>query len=485
MRTEAARFFAYYGQISEEAQKQLIFCVTNELFTIDLRTECGNALAEQGVAAALAASAAATLTRHKESRLRELGATLLKVMGPTASEQIPDLLRLLKNSDPAPRYEAGRALARIGRAALAKVVRLVNSQAADVRDGAIFTLGEAGTELPPGAAAVLAGVVLRGDNSDASVALRALEKLGPLAAEAVPGLVEAMETRSSELKAKIASALGYIHERADLAVPVLQKALKERSGDVRALAAHALVSYGAGAQGAFDDLARTLLKDKEVDVRALSVEAIVATGSDPEHVRSLLIEALKDDWPTTRMVASQSLSRFGAPAVPALLAQLDAAESNVREAAADALWKIGAPLNVPALTKLVGLWLADLGSVRVAAGNALRTMGRSALIALPDFLLDFSHPNPSRRQETAALIADIFQVMARDVSDLDDATLGREANAIRNAASLAREALKDGDQRSEEIIQQIEASLALYSAERAGAQRWRRGLASHIWRELF
>jgi hypothetical protein len=115
------------------------------------------------------------------------------------------------------------------------------------------------------------------------------------------------------------------------------------------------------------------LKDEKDWVRLFAADVLL-TRADPAAV-SALVEALDDDDEYVRQRAAKALQRIGAPAVLALTNMLNDTDSYVRAAAVYALGKIGGSAAIPALTNM----LNDTDSyVRDTASSALRELQYSS-----------------------------------------------------------------------------------------------------------
>src|SRR5205807_5807061 len=123
-----------------------------------------------------------------------------------APEALPEILKLLKDSDASVRVAAARALWKLDPKQTATVVPVLIEGVKDqkhwaVRGRAIFVLGE----------------------------------IGPAAKESVPALCEALKDKKYEdIRALAATSLGNMGAAAKPAVPQLRAALEDEDRDVRA-----------------------------------------------------------------------------------------------------------------------------------------------------------------------------------------------------------------------------------------------------------
>lgn len=233
----------------------------------------------------------------------------------------------------------------------------------------------------------LAGVArdFRQPLSERVAAARALGKLGPRAALAVPDLVGIMDRlRGDELEPlqeAVVETLGLIGSAARPALPALARAaarstdielarkravdqilnapdsanvdalaaqLASRDASLRVRAAKALADLGPAARAAAPALV-VALADPDNDVRRGSIAAYRAvlpgTKPPPELVRAIAVD-LKDADAGVRLIAARTLGRLGsaasaaAPDLEAIRADIDA---DVRRAVLDALARLTAP----------------------------------------------------------------------------------------------------------------------------------------------
>ncbi|MBN9520023.1 HEAT repeat domain-containing protein [bacterium] len=145
------------------------------------------------------------------------------------------------------------------------------------------------------------------DRDIAAGAVAALAAFGPVAAAAIPELIQAVWYGESEVRPAAARALGRMGADADTVVPALGKVLADRDSAVVRAAVEALAEFGPAAApclpeltatiagavvaGQFDRVSETILALRAVtaDVRA----AIRNHLPDPEHQRQARI-ALKE-----------------------------------------------------------------------------------------------------------------------------------------------------------------------------------------------
>jgi HEAT repeat protein len=134
--------------------------------------------------------------------------------------------------------------------------------------------------------------------------------------------------------------------KSDEALPSLHELLRDADPERRWWAARAMAAVGT-------ESARTqlivALGDPDAYVRACAAHGLGEPGDGLEQAVPPLIKSLADISPLVSRVAADSLARIGSPAVPALIAALEAEGASVRAGAARALCIIQPEEAVPAL----------------------------------------------------------------------------------------------------------------------------------------
>lgn len=186
---------------------------------------------------------------------------------------------------------------------------LDSSQPHLVRLNAMETLGRIG-ELGEIALPTFVEILNRpqGEKEPAHDELRvgaadALWLLGPLAAPALPALIDAAREDWSPMRIAAITTIGQIGPQSEIAIPMLVDViLFDEAGEVREAAADALGKIGSPAWPAL----RQLQQDPEEDVRQYVMRAVVQMGDSPV-VRQLLLNGLKDESSLVRIEAANEL----------------------------------------------------------------------------------------------------------------------------------------------------------------------------------
>ena len=202
---------------------------------------------------------------------------------------------------------------------------------------------------------------------------------------AVPALLEALQVEYFTVRSRAALALGKIGD--PVAIRPLLYALKDTEDEVRIAACLALGSLKD--PSTFDDITNVLLDDPKIEVRQAAARALGNTG----HPAALpyLMEALHDSywWYEREYAASDlllAIEKMGITAVNPLIAALQDKEGTVRKFAAILLGKLGDPRAIEPL----GMALYDLHhEVGKVSAEALARFGIPALDVLIEAL---SHP---------------------------------------------------------------------------------------------
>jgi hypothetical protein len=235
--------------------------------------------------------------------------------------------------------------------------------------------------------------------------------------------------------------------------------LRDPSPKVRERAAMDAFNAGEDAAPVVPALVDLLLRERDRDVRDMAVDALGSVGKSSAMAGAALAPVLRADSEIrTRVKAAEALQRLGtaAPqAVPALLAALADASSEVRQAAAEALGSYPghADVVVPALA-------AGLGDEDVAAGGllALRAFGAAAAPAVPALRQFIAAPGSNEFLRRRALWT-LVRIGATAVAAEPEcvALLQHSDPGMRVAAASALLAL---GRQSEPAMQALRASLS-------------------------
>jgi HEAT repeat protein len=202
---------------------------------------------------------------------------------------------------------------------------------------------------------------------------------------AVPALLEALQGEYFTVRSRAALALGKIGD--PKALQPLLRALKDPEDEVRMAACLALGYFKD--PSTFDDITNVLLDDPKIEVRQAAARALGNT----QHPAALpyLMEALHDSywWYEREYAASDlllAIEKMGVAAVGPLIEALQDKEGTVRKFAAILLGKLGDPRAIEPL----GMTLYDLHhEVGKVSAASLAQFGGPAIDILFEAL---SHP---------------------------------------------------------------------------------------------
>ena len=369
---------------------------------------------------------------HKYSQVRLKAIVGLGRTGAAARDAVPRIAKALGDPDKNIRDAAGKALARIGPAAVPVLIQELKSPA----------------------------------SRNHILAARSLAIIGPEAADAVPALTECLKQKDSELLAMVAHALGEIGPLSSKAAASLTLLLGDASPEVQEQSRAALAKIGPGAIPAL----RGALKSPQSSIRRRAADLLALQGSKAKEATGDLIALLKDKQPAVRKSAALALAAIGPEASQASDALVECAQdtdASVRAAAALALGEIRA--RGQAISTLVNLFRDPVHDVRFQAIGAIIKIGPSALNGLINTI-----PHENIHMRTSAIFAlgeigpDAKDAVALLIDQLQDKLpLIRNQSALSlgkigpRAAGNAVEPLKESIRKESDIPVRISMRLAL------------------------
>ena len=255
-----------------------------------------------------------------------------------------------------------------------------------------------GEEPPPsGAFAQWQAKIASADAGERQRAIVVLTELLPDQAAAVPYLAEALGDSDHSVRRSAAVAL---IEAGPDALPDLIDCLESPDAEVRLRAAEIIRAFAFNAATAVDSLV-VLLDDEDPAVREAAAATLQAIG--PAALPAL-IAALRSPGVEVRLRAAEVIRPFGpksAAAVEPLVALLDDEDADVRQASSATLEAIGESA-APAADRLNALLYDDDADVRRAALFALgRTDGftSEALPALEEYVAGYPKGTQPRQAQ--------------------------------------------------------------------------------------
>ena len=311
--------------------------------------------------------------KDRDNSVRSQAIRALATMGEPARAAVPELVPLLAVQDPAVGYRALKLLEALldrttARKELPDLLQLAISQPTSHAGQLVGTLA------PDDVIPLLSPSIRVGDPALRAAAIHLAGRFGRRGAEAVPALIEALESPEPAVALAAAESLGEV-AAGEPAVRALGRALENPSQDVRWRSASALEQIGPAAAAALPAL-RTHLQDPAEYVRICSARAMGVVSGKREEAAKFLVDEL-----------TTSASPYVWQAIPAL-----------------------ADLGVvnPAIIDIIVKRLPE-GSERDCgispeASRALAKLGKRAERALPPLERTLVHPCAWARVEAARAI---------------------------------------------------------------------------------
>jgi HEAT repeat protein len=382
----------------------------------DIRQAAVRALGRAYPLAAAVVPALVAALKDRSGEVREAVLETLAELGPMARAAAPALLKMLGKRDADVRCEALRTLRQLllpASTMLPHLLRfLADRKADDLRVCAAEGLEELGTAAGPALPGLLAAARVLWRDLFKPVS-EALANLGEKAVSAVAVLVTAFEQASdSYVRCLAARALGRIGPAAAAAVPSLLKVVEETDdgGWVEHDAALALLLIGGADELAVERLlagctdspnfsedvmdglrsmrrrpeaalprSREALRDEDELARVVAAAVLVRSGREVENVVPVLVDLVNEKQrPTSKWSGDELAARVlgwcgehGRAGLPALRQALASRSNALRFEAARALVELGQPVAdaLPVLKATLTEWATEeMGS------GALRTL---------------------------------------------------------------------------------------------------------------
>jgi len=359
-------------------------------------------------------------------------AALNALLGVPAVRQaaVPKLAALLKDNNPAIRERAARALGRMGPSAADALPTLL--QAARTAEGAP-AYADALAQIGPKALPALLDILQKNKPEESKWVLRILHSFGP---PAVPVLGEALKSNSPEVRVSAANALAEMGHEADAAAKPLFVLIKDSSPAVQAAAFGALVAVHADS-GRLKPLLQEALGDKSPEVRRAAAAGMAALGGAAALGVDGLVDLLSDDNPAGRIAAVGALGQLGdkaAPAVKALVSRLD--DPVLQSSIIDALGHIG-PAAAPAVPRLVEMTKSKKDDQRTSILPVLTGIGPGAKEALPMIYEAVRDSAPDVRASAATALAAVETDNDKAIAVLAPLVRNTESGKVRRVAAHA------------------------------------------------
>jgi HEAT repeat protein len=260
---------------------------------------------------------------------------------------------------------------------------------------------------------------------------------------AVPALLNLLKDEYYIVRESSVCALGNIGDVQ--VIPSLFPMLKDKDPEVRSAACIAIAKFRD--PSTFDEIANVLLDDPKIEVRQSAAFAL----SETKHFAAIpfLMEALRDSfwWYEREQAAAEllkSIGKFGSAVIEPLIDALGDREGSVRRLAATALGELKDPRAIEEL----GMTLYDLHhEVGKAAAQALAKFGPQAVDILIESL---SHAEAGIRENAILALGNIqdMRVAPALIEMLHDPERTNQKQALQALGQLR-------DQRVLPVIKEI------------------------------
>jgi HEAT repeat protein len=294
-RIEAGRALRAATNLPETAAAALVEAMNDAYF--DVRAGAADALFRMGATAVphLGRALSSTNYHHRCGAARTLGR-----IGPAAAPALPDLGKALSDEAMDVRCEAAQAILNIGHAD-----KVVKDLLKALRDGTVSSLAAQALATAGKAAVHDLVAILQGSDRDAAdAAARAVEAIGPDAAEATPALIVMFRRDMDALRTEVTKvdgpdmrrrlvvsfmsgrpAHGALVKMGAAAAPHLLDMLKSRDTLAMQCACDVIAKMGKENAPAVPELIRILRESADFGERDASVWALAAAAADsPEAI---------------------------------------------------------------------------------------------------------------------------------------------------------------------------------------------------------
>jgi HEAT repeat protein len=345
--------------------------------------------------------------KDPDKEIKLIALKSLAKIGPSIRELcfLP-LLDVLKDPDPEIRGSATDTLKTIGGVTAADVLvlsHLLKGSILDARNFALYALEQLGPLAKEAVPSLVEGIQTKNDPLRVNMVM-VLAKMGPGAKDAIPALAQGMRDNNKDFRSCCSLALGKIGEPA---IPVLAELLKDKDPTVRSLAADGLGEIVSNAKSVMPLIANAL-KDPDPKVRSSAVAGLGKFGPEAKEVKSNLAEVLTDNDRLVRLRTIRALIRIGPNAnhLPGLLNALNENDPEINQEAEKALKEIGA-LDKDAVVHLRNALGSSKISVKLFAARALGEIGPPAIEAVPDLKARLTDNNATVRQSITQALGKI------------------------------------------------------------------------------
>jgi HEAT repeat protein len=372
---------------------------------------------------------------HKDVTLRRQAAETLGRMGARAKPAAPALTELLKDDDRLTRVKAAQALWWIDQ----RVAVVIPVLAESMQDKDVTVRRAANTalyQIQPRPKEALPAFLAALKDEDALMRVQSAQAVWEIdhkADEVMPALLDVLKHSKDQMIAmnQALLVLGLMGAEAKEAVPALIEILQTPNTPFMYQVSNALGQIGASAVGPLGEV----LANKETPVTLLYpiIQALAQIG--PEGAEPLL-KALEHENQVVRQNAIQALGRMGPgakPAVPKLIEFLSGNDAGLRNSALWALNQLGLDGRA-AIPALVENLKSPEQYVVIQSIQALRNMNPDSKVIVPALSDCLKSTNPTIRAYAADLIAAVDRENAAVMPVLIELLKQRNSEALALAA---------------------------------------------------
>lgn len=222
----------------------------------------------------------------------------------------------------------------------------------EIQENAIFELSKMGKAVVP---AITEALLSKSQYTHCGAA-RTLELMGPVASDAIPGLIAQINNPKLSDKSCVLRAAFSVAMNDPMPLAVL---FKHPHSDVRSVLIGNVPRFGAKAEPFIPHLIEAL-RDPNPTARSNAARAFGQLGLKSELIISTLTQALRDEDPGVRYMAADSLGSLGGASEKSVPALMEIFQSNqemwIRLAAAKAVVAIKPSIrsSSPALSQFLG-----------------------------------------------------------------------------------------------------------------------------------
>ena len=342
---------------------------------------------------------------------------------------VPLLAAALTDTNPAVAQRAARALGRLGPDAADALPALIAGARAAKGDAAF---ADVLAQIGPAALPALLTELKKSDAASGAWILRTLRGFGP---PAVPALIKALQQPDPALRASAAGALGAMGRDAADAIKPLFTLASSSDPATQATALRALTALQA-TPAQLKPLLQAALASPVQELRKAGATGMATLGGAASLGVDGLRELLADEDAASRLAAVRAFGELGAkaaPAVPLLVAKLD--DLSMQMTVMETLGKIG-PASAPAVPRLLEIADKNGNDVKAAALTAFAGIGREAAAALPQIYAALRDPSSELRTPAVPALASVESDEAKVIAALT-AALGDETGRVRRPAAQA------------------------------------------------